>query len=63
MLADIEQEMQVIKKNLKATQDRHKIYANWNRLFKEFQVGEHVYLHIKSKNISLQIGSCVKLTL
>lgn len=54
--------MQVIKKNLKETQDRKKSYADRNRLFKEFQVGEHVYLHIKLKKISFWIGACVKLT-
>ncbi|MCY6488271.1 hypothetical protein, partial [Actinobacillus pleuropneumoniae] len=32
-----------------------------NRLFKEFQVGEHVYLCINPKKTSLRIGSCVKL--
>jgi len=32
--------MQVIKKNLKATQDMQKSYASKNMLFKEFQVGE-----------------------
>ena len=32
----IKQEMKVIKKNLKATHDRHKSYTNMNRLFKEF---------------------------
>lgn len=42
MLADMEQEMQVIKKNLKETQDRKKRYADENMLLKEFQVGEHV---------------------
>ncbi len=40
MSAEMEQQMQVIKKNLKAAQDRKKIYADQNRLFKEFQVGE-----------------------
>lgn len=61
MLEDMEQGMQVIKKNLKATQDRHKSYENRNMLFKEFQVGEQVYFHIKPKKSSLRIGSCVKL--
>ena len=51
----------MIKKNLKATQDRKKSYAYRNRLFKEFQVGDHVYLHIKPKKISLMIGSCAML--
>ena len=36
MLEDMEQEIQVIKKTLKAAQDRQKSYADWNGLFKEF---------------------------
>eukprot|EP00253_Pinus_taeda_P019712 PITA_19712 len=51
----------VIKKNLKATQDRQKSYADQHMAFKEFQVREHVYLQIKPKKISLRIGSCAKL--
>ena len=31
-------------------------------LFKEFQVGEHVYLHNKPKKSSLRIGPCAKLS-
>ena len=54
--------MQVIKKNFKATQDRKKSYADRNMLFKEFPVGEKVYLRIKPKKSSLHIGSCAKLT-
>jgi len=57
----MEQEKHIIKKNLKATQDRHKSYENQNRLFKEFQIGEHMYLCIKQKKRSLWIGSCAKL--
>lgn len=30
-------------------------------MFKDFQVGDHVYFHIKPKKISLRIGSCAKL--
>jgi len=44
MLVYMEQEMQVIKKNLKATEDRQNIYVDQHRVFKEIQVGEHVYL-------------------
>ena len=40
MLADMEQEMQVIKKNLNVAQGRQKIYADQNKIFKEFRVGE-----------------------
>ena len=36
MLPDMEREIQGIKKNLKATQDRQKSYVDRNRLFKEF---------------------------
>lgn len=36
MLAGMEQEMQVIKKNPKATQDRINSYEDWNRLVNEF---------------------------
>jgi len=36
MLAYMEQEIQVIKKNLKASQDRKKSYEYQNRFFKEF---------------------------
>ena len=61
MLRYMEQEMQLIKKNLEAAEDRKKKYANQNRLFKGFHVGEHVYLHIKPKKITFQIGSCTKL--
>jgi len=61
MLAEMEHEMQVIKHNLKATKDNNKSYADQHRAFKDFQVGEHVYLCIKVKRSSLRIGSCAKL--
>jgi len=61
ILTNMEQEMQVIKKNLKASQGREKSYADINTLFKELQVGKLVYLCIKPKKSSLRIGSCVKL--
>ena len=61
ILAEMEHEIHVIKTNMKAAQDRHKSYVDWNRLLKEFQVGEHVYLRIKPKKSSLWIGSCAKL--
>ena len=60
-LADLEKEMKVIKKKLKTKQDRQKSYVNQHRMFNEFQVGDHVYLRIKPKKISLSIGSCAKL--
>ena len=62
MFAEMEHEMQVIKKNIKATQDRKKSYANQHKAFKEFHVREHVYFCIKPKKISLRIRSCAKMT-
>lgn len=62
MLAKIEQEMQVTKKNRKEAQDGKKSLAYQHKVFNEFQVGEHVYLCIKAMNISLSIRSCAKFT-
>lgn len=53
--------MQAIKNNLKEAQDMKKNYENQHRVFKEFQVREHVYLCIKPKRSSLRIRSCTKL--
>jgi hypothetical protein len=50
-----------IKKNLKATQDRQKVYADKNMTVREFKVGEHVLLKVKPKKISLKLGSCTKM--
>ena len=36
MLNEMEQEMHVIKRNLKATQEKHKSYAYQHKTFKEF---------------------------
>jgi len=52
--------MQVIKKNLKVAQDRHKSYEDQNRMF-EFQVREQVYVCINPRKNSLRIGSCAKM--
>jgi len=46
---------------LKIYQDEQNIYAKQQRMYKKFQMGEHVYLHIMSRKSSLNIESCVKL--
>jgi hypothetical protein len=46
---------------LKATQDRQKICADKNRTHREFKVGEHVCLKVKSNRSSLKLGNCSKL--
>ena len=46
---------------MKAAQDRHKIYADSNITHKEFKVGDHVFLKVKTNKSSLKLGSCAKL--
>ena len=47
---------------MKATQDRQKSYADKHRMYREFSVGDHVYLIVREKKISLRIVSCAKLS-
>ena len=61
MLRYMEQEMHVIRKNLKATEDMQDIYVDQYRVFKESQFRDHVCLRIKPKKNSLNIRSCAKL--
>jgi hypothetical protein len=61
LLKEMEEKMEKIKQNLKATQDIQKIYANKNIVFRYFKVGEHVFLKVKAKNSSLRLGSFPKL--
>jgi hypothetical protein len=61
LLKDMEDQVVKIKHNLKATQDRHTVYAKKNRTIREFKVGEHVLLKVKLKKSSLKLGSCTKL--
>lgn len=61
MLAEMKHEMQVIKRNLKETYDKHNIEVDQHRALKKFKVGEHVYFHINPKRSSLGVGSCEKL--
>ena len=48
--------------NLKAAQDRHKRYADKHRVNRDFSVGDHVYLRVRAKKSSLNLGSCAKLS-
>jgi hypothetical protein len=60
-LKEIEEKMTNIKHNLKTAQDRKKIYANKNRVCRDFKVGEHVFLKVKVKRSSLRLHCCPKL--
>ena len=57
----MEEQMRKIKKNMKEEHNRHKIYVYKGRTFREFHVGEHVFLNMREKKNSLKLGSCKKL--
>ena len=58
LLKEMEEEVVKIRQNLKAAQDRQKIYADKHRVNREFSVGNHVYLKVRAKKSSLRLGSC-----
>ena len=62
LLKEMEQEVEKIRKNLKASQDRQKIYADKHRVHREFSVGGHVCLRMRARKSSLKLGSCAKLS-
>jgi hypothetical protein len=61
LLREMEEKMLKIKQNLKAAQDRQKIYVDKGRTHKEFKVGDHVFLKVKANRSSLKLGNCSKL--
>jgi hypothetical protein len=61
LLKELEEQMTKIWQNLKASRDRQKSYAYKNRTFRDFKVGEHVFLKVKAKRSSLRLGSRPKL--
>jgi hypothetical protein len=61
LLKEMEEKMTNIKQNLKAFQDRKKSYVDKNIVFRNFKVGEHVFLKVKEKISLVRLGSCPKL--
>jgi hypothetical protein len=61
MLKEMEQKVVQIKKNLKVAQDRQKLYADRKINPREFKEGDHVYLRVRHRKISLRMGTCAKL--
>eukprot|EP00253_Pinus_taeda_P023109 PITA_23109 len=51
MLKEMEDMVKRVRVNLRAAQDRQKNFADWKRRFKEYQVGDHVYIRIQAKRI------------
>ena len=62
LLKEMEQEVAKIRQNLKAAQDRQKIYGDKHRVHRNFSVGDHVYLKVRARNSSLKLGSCAKMS-
>ena len=61
LLKYMELTVKQVQQNLKAAQDRKKSYVNLKRTPREFQVGDHVYIIVKPKKISLRLGKYSKL--
>eukprot|EP00253_Pinus_taeda_P019388 PITA_19388 len=61
MLKEMEDMVKRVRVNLKAAQDRQRNFADRKRRFKEFQVGDHVYIQIQAKRSTLQWAGCAKL--
>lgn len=61
MLKEMEAMVKRVRVNLKVAQDRHKSFADRKRTFKEYQVGEHVYVRIRARRSTLQWNGCAKL--
>ena len=62
MLKETEQEVAKIRNKLKAAQDRHKSYTDKHRVRREFSVGDHVYLKVRPRKSSFNLGSCANLS-
>jgi hypothetical protein len=61
LLREMEEQMIKINQNLKAAQDRQKIYVDKGRNHREFKVGDHVFLKVKANRSSLKLGNCSKM--
>ena len=49
LLLDLEHLVTKVQGNLKEAHDRQQSYADKKRKYKDYQVGEHVYLKLKTK--------------
>jgi hypothetical protein len=57
----MKEQMVKIRNNLKVSQDKNKICADKGRTHKEFKVGDHVFMKVKSRHNSLKLINCSKL--
>lgn len=54
MLKEMEEMVKKVQSNLKVAQDRQKNFVDRKMKFKEYQVGDHVYVRIQTKKSTLQ---------
>eukprot|EP00253_Pinus_taeda_P019597 PITA_19597 len=61
MLTEMEDMVKKVRANLKAAQDKQKNFVDRKRRFKEYLVGDHVFIKIQAKKSTLQWSGCAKL--
>jgi len=61
MLKEMEDMVKKVRANLKAAQDRQKSFADRKRRFKEYQIGDNVFVRIQARRSTLQWSGCAKL--
>lgn len=61
MLKQMEEMVKKVRANSKVAQDKQKSFTDQKRKFKEFQVGDHVYVIIRAKRSTLRWSGCTKL--
>jgi hypothetical protein len=61
MIQEMEKMVKRVQQNLKEAHEGQKIHSSFKRIHREFQIGDHVYLKVKSRRSSLKLGNCSKL--
>jgi hypothetical protein len=56
LLWEMEEQMVKIRQNLKVSQDRQKSCTDKGKTHREFGVGDHVFLKVKTRRNSLKLG-------
>ena len=57
-LEEMDNQLSMIRENLKKASDRQKSYADLKRTVRTFQAGDRVFLRVKPKRSSLKLGPC-----
>ena len=60
-LEEMDNQLSMIRENLKKASDRQKSDADLKRTVRTFQAGDRVFLRVKPKGSSLNLGPCKKL--